>query len=289
MNNSFDPEKSLLSLPVVHYIAITCLTLALAFSVPIVLACFSLPFVSSGDGINFFALQFKVPLGILALGLALIGLCGANHRSEQTKRQIQRTADQIARTDQQISLTRSQNNFSNYFKHIEEFEKYCESHLSEPKNKKAREIHARIFPNARNGDFKVSPDILVELIGQVSDLHSILVSIIEKLPDYWPENFIKILESKEILTKTFAVKSPPMNSASFKFNGSIYYIPNGTIEGLYLSAAHVVSNIDVMLNFDPQYSTPSVVELFLDWEKTADIDPKIKLLISDPIPLKSRG
>lgn len=287
MNNSFDPEKSLLSLPVVHYIGGTCLILSIAFSIPIVLACISLPFSSSGDGINFFALQFKVPLGILAFGLALIGLCGANHRSEQTKRQIQRTTDQIARTDQQISLTRSQNNFSNYFKHIEEFEKYCESHLSEPKNKKAREIHARIFPNARDGDYKVSLNILVELIGKVSDLHSNLTTIVEKIPNYRAENFVKILESREILTKTFTVKSPPLSSRPFNFNGSQYYIPNGTIEGLYLSAAHVVSNIDVMLHFDPQYLTPSVVELFLDWKKTTDIDPKIKLLINEYVSLKS--
>lgn len=112
MKNSFDPEKSLLSLPIVHWIAGASMLMAILFSIPILLACFSMPLSLSGNGINYFALQFKVPLGILALGLALIGLCGANHRSEQTKRQIQRTADQIARTDSKNRSTNFINSFS---------------------------------------------------------------------------------------------------------------------------------------------------------------------------------
>lgn len=65
------------------------------------------------DGFNTFLQIFKFPLGCLALAVPLIALAVTNFRTIQTERQI--------------LAQQSQNNFVNYFKHIEEYEKYLDS------------------------------------------------------------------------------------------------------------------------------------------------------------------
>ena len=86
---------------------------------------------------------FKVPLGILSLLIPIIAIYAANHRSEQTKKQIE--------------LSREQNNFTNYYKHLEEFEKYFEKVESSKARKgvsslSARDIHGIFFPEGITGN-----------------------------------------------------------------------------------------------------------------------------------------
>ena len=80
MLNQFDPNKSLLSLPIV----ICTFSITLLFSVGI-----SLIIITNSDfilnctyeGFNNFITYFRVPLGILSLNIPFIALFGANHRS----------------------------------------------------------------------------------------------------------------------------------------------------------------------------------------------------------------
>ena len=102
------------------------------------------------EGLKFFFLDaMKVPGSILAFYLAVLGLIGANHRSEQTKKQI--------------SATGEQNRFANYFKHLEEFKKHVEG--LEKKDlidmTKIRKVHDNVFPRAyEEGEYDVSQDNL---------------------------------------------------------------------------------------------------------------------------------
>jgi len=89
---------------------------------------------------------FKVPLAILTLLIPIIAIYAANHRSEQTKKQIE--------------LAREQNNFINYYKHLEEFEKYFEKVESSKTRKgvsslNARDIHGAFFPEGINGNLHI--------------------------------------------------------------------------------------------------------------------------------------
>ncbi|HIF5583918.1 TPA: hypothetical protein ACX3CS_004867 [Vibrio parahaemolyticus] len=98
------------------------------------------------EGLKFFFLDaMKVPGSILAFYLAVLGLIGANHRSEQTKKQI--------------SATGEQNRFANYFKHLEEFKKHVEGleqkYLIDMT--KIRMIHDNMFPRAYDfGEYDVA-------------------------------------------------------------------------------------------------------------------------------------
>lgn len=104
------------------------------------------------EGLKFFFLDaMKVPGSILAFYLAVLGLIGANHRSEQTKKQI--------------SATGEQNLFANYFKHLEEFKKHVDG-LDQDARKHIdmtmiRTVHDVLFSRAYEfGDYKIHSDVL---------------------------------------------------------------------------------------------------------------------------------
>lgn len=69
----------------------------------------SFVYVSGYEGLDGLVKIYKVPLGVLSLLFPLIALIATSHRSEQTKKQIE--------------MSYLQNSFSNFYKHLEEFEK----------------------------------------------------------------------------------------------------------------------------------------------------------------------
>lgn len=97
-----------------------------------------------------FAEAFKVPATIWALSIPLGALAVSAHRSRQTARQIQ--------------LQIEQNIFSNYYKHLEEFEKHAYSEAGDDEGKRktikelvhVRELHRLIYPNAQHENPQVS-------------------------------------------------------------------------------------------------------------------------------------
>lgn len=111
---------------------------------------------------------FELPIGVFAVAIPLTALAAAAHRSSQTKRQIE--------------LQNSQNVFSNYYKHLEEFVKFCEAKNPPPQDLSTtseglsitaktinqhmraqhreydyRALHSKLFPLARRGDLNISP------------------------------------------------------------------------------------------------------------------------------------
>ncbi|WP_330961181.1 hypothetical protein [Photobacterium sp. 53610] len=165
----FDPNKSFLSLGVV-WIVIGLLTgIAVLISAAIIVNSF-LVWDFSYLGFNNFIVVFKVPLGVLALIIPLVALLAANHRSEQTK--------------EQIRLNGIQNNFSNYYKHREEFEKWLEQ-FNFRNMKGARIIHDQIFPNSKSGDYTISDQLIF-------DIESLKNSIEVIAEDFKRDNKIKL-------------------------------------------------------------------------------------------------
>lgn len=142
----FDADRSFFSLPIVIWtfavIAICAITACLAIALST-----NLTFDFSADGFNTFLKYFQFPLGIVALLIPIMAIYATNHRSVQQKRQIQ--------------LASTQNEFANYYKHLEEFQKYYDDcwlrfqwiqmrHGIKPKN-----YHRLFYKNARFGDYQV--------------------------------------------------------------------------------------------------------------------------------------
>ena len=185
MNIDFSPEKSLFSLPIVRWCAGTTVLISAGIFFVIAFNVQNYPLDFSGIGFNKFAEFYKVPAAFLAIGFTLVGLCAANHRSEQTKKQIEKTSHQI-------SLTTTQNTFANHYKNLEEFEKYLTSLNKkndddyanvESKNPKTnfytdeisiiksphiernnyRKLYRRIYPESKNGNYLISENFLNQL------------------------------------------------------------------------------------------------------------------------------
>ncbi|USD99046.1 hypothetical protein JKJ11_08585 [Vibrio sp. SCSIO 43133] len=101
------------------------------------------------DGWVTFLRLYEFPAKVGAAYLAVIGLIGLNHRSGQTKQQIDISNRQIQLASRQIELGSEQNRFMNYFKHLEEFDKYVVKLKSNIKcsGVDVRLAHHAIFPN----------------------------------------------------------------------------------------------------------------------------------------------
>lgn len=184
-NKVFDPEKSFFELPIVIW------TFSIIVGFAIITAIFityssSLSLNTSYTGFNQFVTFFKVPLGILASAIPIVAVYATNHRSEQTKKQIE--------------IANSQNNFINHFKHIEEFEKYVHSHFSKSLTQlySPRKTYQKLFPNSHKGDFTLSEELMSNIESASQNIVTCLIEInkdnINSISD--PEVLFSEIETK---------------------------------------------------------------------------------------------
>lgn len=145
-----------------------------------------LKFDGSYRGFNQFIEYFRFPIAVLATSIPLGAIYATNHRSEQTKKQI--------------VTTNVQNNFINYYKHIEEFEKYASNHFENHGTHliSARETYNKLFTNSKNGDYTLSNTIVNEIEQRTEEIVTCLIEInkenIESI--HCPEELFKEIEQK---------------------------------------------------------------------------------------------
>jgi len=121
----------------------------------------------SPKGFKLFLSDFGFPMSISALIIPASALIATMHRSSQLSTQI--------------NLLMEQNNFANYYKHFEEFEKYL-SKISNSDNEeffKGRviDIYRKFFPDARNGSYRIDSDLSIFLDRQAEELISLFEGI----------------------------------------------------------------------------------------------------------------
>lgn len=248
----FDPQKSLFDLTIVRGTII--IVLLLSFSVALIIMLHTKkPIDFSGDGFNEAVSLYRVPLGILAIGLTLVGIYGANHRSEQTKRQIERSLEQIKLTNAQIKITETQNIFANYYKHIEEFTKYCDVHEGAKRYKGSRQLYSKIFDKSAQGDYTISEIFL-------SDFNLFMAQILEASDDLTSHIGVRDgIKKIVVLRSAFAEKLKLINlqeslsGSEFSQSGRSYIIPGDNSVTTIKSVSFIIESIDIALRFDPKY------------------------------------
>lgn len=274
----FHPEKSLFDLPLVRRIA--WLTIIFALSLSLVIALNSgLRAQFDYAGFNHAIEVFRVPLGVLALGLSLVGICGANHRSEQTKRQIERTS-------LQIELTRSQNDFANYYKHIEEFEKYC-AKLKKPDTEVilTRNLYRKLFLKSRNGDFLISPDIVDNFNASLSKFIQLCFEIGSSDLDIYRGGIYDLLQlRKNLLSQYETLQTIESSSSAFvNLDGKEYAIFDSAY-GIFFEGYRSLFNlIDAILRFDINYLTGPALSLINNMHMEGTRLKRINLYLPDPL------
>lgn len=280
MKIDFAPEKSLFSLPIVQWSASITFLLAIISTAVIAAHMIEIPWDFSGPGFNNFAIAYKVPAAFLAIGFTIIGLCGANHRSEQSRAQMR--------------LAESQNIFSNHYKHIEEFEKYCTAiseRLTEDfkttidrykKNKLfndledsvriyphidqryLRTVYTAIFPDSKNGSFKISEKFLrnldeniikvaskfndIEEASKKNDIHGISNAIID-VHD----------EINDFADRFFIIDPDEGKTENFAFHTRRAHIPHNDYSFLNRKFIDCILALSLTLKFDVSHKESKVV------------------------------
>jgi hypothetical protein len=257
-DGTFDPHTAFLDLRIVRLTIGILLGTVLISSVTIVIHD-HLALDLTSTGFNTAASIFKVPLGALTFAIPALALLAANHRSEQTKRQMSLTLTQIERTDRQIQIAQGQNNFSNYFKHLEEFNKRFkfDDDSTEMGVTNTHKLHAWLYPGARDGDLSVSTDVVREFQGNVESFLDACLRFRE--PTGWATNMHFVYSNMNELAEKFYLGFTSITGTMVQHNGSSFTLIGGKVALALEHYLSVFRYIDEILSFDPTYrSGPSV-------------------------------
>jgi hypothetical protein len=273
--NYFEPHTSLLDLPIVRWVLGLIVFFAALCAIQI--GCLERrPVLLDAEGFNNALEIFKVPIGILATLIPAVALLAANHRSEQAK--------------EQMRLAAAQNIFANHYKHLEEFEGYCESRLDhiEKINEKNREIYdksnlkdvakdlplpghvdpyerralyRKIFPNSRKGDFEISSDFIFNIdkfIQGIFDRFALLgIAYEEQREEKIAELYDLVhdfIDSNNIIVSSF-------RPSKFTFNNKTRQLPFGSVGGVLYQFEHAITALDETLHFDVDYESSANVKV----------------------------
>ncbi|MCS0317849.1 hypothetical protein [Vibrio diabolicus] len=200
------------------------------------------------EGLKFFFLDaMKVPGSILAFYLAVLGLIGANHRSEQTKKQIEEAS--------------VQNDFANFYKHREEFLKGVKSSdlcngLSEGD---FLDLYSKLFINSRKRDFSIAPCC-------INELDDYVVKFAKSIPvlfDAKQHEKIKsdLKDQIDDIKKKFFIRAsftPHINAEHNPFDSG-----HGSLENYLYQFKQPIVHIDFLFKNDPEYKTSELVQRFI--------------------------
>ncbi|MCR9935266.1 hypothetical protein NB618_02295 [Vibrio antiquarius] len=216
------------------------------------------------EGLKFFFLDaMKVPGSILAFYLAVLGLIGANHRSEQTKNQIEEA--------------RVQNDFANYYKHKEEFLKYVDG-ISQSQYLHASRMvrmHSWLFPESRRRDFKVNPDCVLKLDHHISSFAGYILGLVDESAHKSALDSLSNLNGK--IQADFGLKYMYTNAVkSSKSDDKPWSNASNSLNGFLGQFVRMFKCIDILFQFDPDYKPSAKMGYLLDfaatWPKVDTLD-----------------
>jgi hypothetical protein len=258
----FNPDKAFLDLPVVR---ITFMAILILASASVLAIWKNGDYISdfSSDGFNHAAQIFRVPIGILTLSIPLLALLAANHRSEQTKKQMQLTSSQIARTDKQIVIAQSQNAFSNHFKHVEEFDKLYKlkdggtHYLTSTKK-----AHSLLFPASRKGDLSLDKNVLSD----ISEYAEAFFHVCKRFhnTNEWTDAAYDIDTLMTGLMATYYIAAGRSGSQHLNSKGETFMLVGKNVVNMVMYYIEVFRFIDDVLAFDDTYSPPEPLKRIID-------------------------
>jgi hypothetical protein len=242
-----DPLKSFTELPAFRITIILSISLATIFTILII---FNSDIVWRFDyvGFNSFVEIFRVPLSILAIAVTVIAILATMHRSAQTK--------------EQILSTNRQNIFSNYYKHIEEFEKYYKTITGNGPvySYNLRLSYERLFPNASIGDYSINSKFILMVQNIYLDCIDLLNEF-NKDNDYSLHKLIYQIRLKIDYVFSLLEMRIELGGKRLNVDGNIIVVPEKLKD--YLADIRRVSVIlSRLISFDNSASIPnSLIQL----------------------------
>ncbi len=123
-------------------------------------------FSFTSQGYTTFLDEFKLPFTVLAAMIPWSAFFISYARSEQSRKQIE--------------LLSETNNFSNYYKHIEEFEKHLQKNIKNIDNYNINYLYKEFYPNSSNGEYSVDEKPTKEIERLVNTFSKVISSSADK-------------------------------------------------------------------------------------------------------------
>jgi hypothetical protein len=266
----FDPKTAFFSLPIVKWtmvigillITIVCLLIILNSSRDLDL---------TAEGFNEFYKMMRFPTFLLGFFAALLALYATNHRSEQNKAAMH--------------LAESQNRFSNYYKHIEEYENYLQNQFKDYSNEarpkiNIQKLHRCLYPNAKSDGIQFSQN--VEII--------IFENTFRFIEHFVKTDFSISEEIENLIVKTDDcyenIQSSLMNSIKFKQeDGSVNFnsdngpikIPASRVRNFILSRLTRLEFINAVLHFEETFNSDELELILLHAKFAMNMIPDISI------------
>ena len=259
LQDAFPANKSFFELPIVRNTVWTILGASTLSFIIIVFAEYrtnDLVFDPTHIGFNYVFELFKFPIALTAILIPLLAVYAANHRSEQTK--------------ENINLLNSQNSFTNYHRHIELFEKHMAEYKDTSVNFNYRNLHSIVFPRHEDGTptFLVSKDLLDKLDDELLSFYQTLLSIASADPQVKIDAFVcatKIVRAFSIkfyssvnLSKGSVVKLDDGNNKAVPLYG------DGSLGQLFIALIKLIKLLEHAFSFADLYKPSEIINTFLN-------------------------
>lgn len=162
------------------------------------------------EGIKLFIKLYQpliTVLGSIGVFMTFIALI---NRSELTSKQI-------VIANNQYKESQNQNTFTNYFKHLEEFEKYLNNQASQLNYlSDIRKLHGDLYSTFNDFHYEISKDFLLELQQKVDKTCALSTEISDSRPLVSDEKMVELLLIVKWIEDTFSMKA--VNDYDFNFS-----------------------------------------------------------------------
>lgn len=160
-----------------------------------------------------------------------------------------------------MSLASTNNNFSNYFKHLEEFETYLDKHqnLNYGKVQYSRKMHRVVFPKSKQGIYEVSYDLLKDIDNRIMKFIDLTDGLKDSNNENWKKTALDMKNCLDALAdKLFVVGYNIDSGAQISIEGRVMIIPHSGMGGYMIALRNVAMVIRDALLFDENYK-PSYI------------------------------
>lgn len=242
---TIDPLKSFIELPILWiFVGIPILV---AVIIAIVIAKnSSLVFSFNYIGFNSLTEIFKVPIAVIAISITFAAFIATIHRSAQTR--------------EQIIITNKQNTFSNYYKHIDEFEKYVATTFDKNyvKFSNPRIAHKYLFPDAIDGNYFVNNKFLHLLEAEYTVIQNQLAIFNHINDQSIVDIFFVIYTSFDKVLSPIDMRIFHPNCRQYVKDGNRILIPDFNLRGAFSVIKRNTDNLERLLLFEQKVVLPKV-------------------------------
>ena len=215
----------------------------------IVIIDLGLNFSCTAEGINNFVKYLKVPISIFALNVPALAIITANFRSIQS--------------NELIKLNREQNLFTNYYKHIEEFEIYLDKAMDSNffSITNSSDLHVYAFPQARFGIYSLNPELVDKLNQDCSEINETITAMEDKIGLDSLDNDIELVNRflGKWERKLFIKKESDAITANLKIGNYKFEAPGPNLMHLLSSFVYRFHNILAVVSFDNSFEFPKAI------------------------------